>query len=86
LYEQILTDRLRVLGAEHPGALSSRNNLAYAYESVGRLGEAITLYEQTLADRLRVLGAEHPDTLSSRNDLAYTYDLPRTSRTVAPLQ
>ena len=62
-----------VLGADHPQTLSSRNNLAYAYWSAGRLDEAIRLYERTLADRERVLGADHPQTLTSRNNLAYAY-------------
>jgi tetratricopeptide (TPR) repeat protein len=44
-----------------------------AYESAGRLGEAISLYEQTLADTERVLGADHPDTLDSRSNLAGAY-------------
>ncbi|MFI7101924.1 tetratricopeptide repeat protein [Streptomyces sp. NPDC050161] len=71
--QRALTDRVRVLGEEHPGTLTSRNNLAAAYESLGDLQRAISLYEQTLADRVRVLGEEHPGTLSSRNNLAYAY-------------
>ena len=62
-----------VLGPDHPDTLVSRNNLASAYESAGRLGEAIPLYEQVLADRVRVLGDDHPQTLTSRNNLAYAY-------------
>ena len=62
-----------VLGPDHPGTLASRNNLAGAYESAGRLGEAILLYEQVAADRVRVLGDNHPQTLTSRNNLAYAY-------------
>ncbi len=69
-----LTDCERVLGPDHPDTLTSRNNLAYAYESAGDLGRAIPLYEQTLADRERVLGPDHPDTLTSRNNLAYAYE------------
>ena len=41
-----LGDRLRVLGANHPGTVASRNNLAAAYESAGDLGRAIPLFEQ----------------------------------------
>ena len=41
-----LDDQLRVLGPNHPDTLASRNNLALAYESAGRLDEAIDLYEQ----------------------------------------
>ena len=47
----------------------SCNNLADAYESAGRLEQAIDLFEQTLSDRLRVLGPDHPGTLASRNNL-----------------
>ena len=71
--ESLLADCERVLGADHPDTLTSRNNLAGAYRSAGDLGRAIPLYEQTLADRERVLGADHPDTLTSRNNLAYAY-------------
>ncbi|WP_152905045.1 tetratricopeptide repeat protein, partial [Xylanimonas cellulosilytica] len=37
-----------LLGPDHPDTLASCNNLAGAYESAGRLTEAITLYEQVL--------------------------------------
>ena len=73
LYEQVLTDRIRVLGEDHPNTLTSRNNLAGAYRAAGRLTEAITLYEQLLPDSIRVLGEDHPATLTSRNNLAGAY-------------
>ncbi|MFF8787997.1 FxSxx-COOH system tetratricopeptide repeat protein [Streptomyces sp. NPDC015125] len=69
-----LADRLRVLGEGHPDTLTSRNNLAYAYDAAGDLERAIPLHEQNLADRLRVLGEDHPDTLTSRNNLAGAYE------------
>jgi tetratricopeptide (TPR) repeat protein len=69
-----LADCERVLGVDHPETLSSRHDLAGAYESAGRLEEAIALFERTLADRERVLGPDHPDTLSSRNSLAFAYE------------
>ena len=40
---QALADAERVPGPDHPDTLGSRNNLAGAYESAGRLGEAIPL-------------------------------------------
>ena len=75
LYEQVLTDRTRVLGEDHPDTLTSRHNLAGAYREAGRLGQAIALYEQVLTDRIRirVLGEDHPDTLTLRNNLAGAY-------------
>ena len=42
---------MRVLGEDHPDTLTSRNNLAGAYQAAGDLGRAIPLFEQTLADR-----------------------------------
>ncbi|MFB6628693.1 tetratricopeptide repeat protein [Streptomyces sp. NPDC056362] len=73
LREQALAHCAEVLGDTHPDTLTSRNNLAGAYESAGRLGRAIPLYETTLAQRLEVLGDAHPHTLGSRNNLAYAY-------------
>ena len=49
MYEQNLADRERVLGPDHPSTLTSRNNLAYAYQDVGRIDDAIALYEQNVA-------------------------------------
>ena len=73
LHRQNLTDRIRVLGADHPYTLTGRNNLANALLDAGQSGEAILLYKQNLADRLRILGPDHPDTPQSRNNLANAY-------------
>ena len=69
----VLADAERLLGPDHPHTLTSRDNLARAYWSAGRLREAITLYERNLADRERLLGPNHPDTLTSRGNLAGAY-------------
>jgi hypothetical protein len=58
-----------VLGADHPGTLAWRNNLAGAYRAAGDLGRAIPLHEQTLANSVRVLGADHPQTKIVRGNL-----------------
>ena len=68
-----VTHLSKILGPDHPDTLTSRNNLAYAYRSAGRLDQAIPLYEEVLADRVRLLGDDHPQTLTSRNNLAYAY-------------
>uniref|UniRef100_UPI002025011E tetratricopeptide repeat protein n=1 Tax=Frankia sp. CiP1_Cm_nod2 TaxID=2897161 RepID=UPI002025011E len=73
LLQRALTLDERLLGPDHPDTLTSRNNLAYAYESAGRAAEAIDLYERTLPDMLRILGPDHPDTLTSRNNLVHAY-------------
>ncbi|MEV0100622.1 FxSxx-COOH system tetratricopeptide repeat protein [Nocardia sp. NPDC050789] len=71
--QRALIDSERAVGTDHPRTLTTRNNLALAYRSVGRFAEAIPLYERTLADRERVLGIDHLDTLTSRNNLADAY-------------
>ena len=43
LHEQTLAAREHVLGPDHPDTLTSRNNLAVAYQAAGRLDEAIPL-------------------------------------------
>ncbi|MEU0244953.1 tetratricopeptide repeat protein [Streptomyces sp. NPDC006235] len=73
LLEATLAQREEALGEIHPDTLTSRNNLATAYQVVGDLGRAIPLYEVTLAQSEQVLGDTHPDTLTSRNNLAYAY-------------
>ena len=62
-----------VLGPDHPDTLTVRNNLAGAYDSVGRFGEAIDAWEELLPDCERVLGPDHPVTLTVRNNLAGAY-------------
>ena len=62
-----------LLGPDHPQTLTSRNNLAVAYETAGDLGRAIPLFAQTLTDRERILGPDHPQTLTSGNNLAGAY-------------
>ena len=62
-----------VLGPDHPDTLTVRNNLAGAYDSVGRFGEAIDAWEELLPDCERVLGPDHPVTLTVRNNLAVAY-------------
>ena len=73
LFEQTLVGRQRLLGADHPRTLGTRNNLAAAYRDVGRVDEAILLFEQALAGRERILGIDHPDTVTTRNNLALVY-------------
>jgi tetratricopeptide (TPR) repeat protein len=71
--EAVAADSVRMLGPGHPDTLASWNNLALAYQEVGRTAEAIRLHERALAGRLRALGPGHPDTLASRNNLAAAY-------------
>ena len=78
--EPLTQDLERALGGDHPDTLNSRNSLATAYLSAGRVAEAIPLFEQTLAVQQRLLGPDDPDTLTSQNNLASAYqDAGRTA-------
>ena len=65
----VLRETERVLGPDHPDTLTSRNNLALAYQTAGNLTQAIPLHERTLADRERILGTDHPTTKTVGSNL-----------------
>ena len=69
LFEGVVADRRRVLGEDHPDTLTSRNNLAYAYQAAGRHHEAITLFKDTLEVCEEVLSPGHPLTTRVRKSL-----------------
>jgi len=73
LSQQVMEMSMRVLGAEHPRALTIMGNLASTYWGQGRWKDAEDLEVQVIETSIRVLGAEHPDTLTSMNNLAITY-------------
>ncbi|MGV9540166.1 tetratricopeptide repeat protein [Nocardia beijingensis] len=83
--QHTLTFHESALGSDHPDALTSRSNLAYAYWLAGRPDEAIPLFERTLTERERILGPTHPDTLISRNNLAGAYEAAGRSNEVITL-
>src|SRR5688572_17991568 len=66
LYESVVADYSRVLGADHPNTLKARRDLATSYHLAGQVDSAIRLFETTLADQERVLGLGHLNTLDTR--------------------
>jgi hypothetical protein len=58
-----------VLGAEHPGTLTSMHNLAFTWKDLERQTEAIKLLDECVELRKRVVGVNHPDFLSSSSAL-----------------
>ncbi len=62
------------LGLDHPHTLTCRNNLANAYITAGRTGDAIRMHEETLKLCESKLGPDCPLTLASRHNLAETYE------------
>jgi tetratricopeptide (TPR) repeat protein len=70
ILREVLTERERTLGPEHPDTLATRHYLASALFYQGKYGQAETEYRAVLKLREKVLGPEHPDTLRTRNNLA----------------
>ena len=58
LYDEALSIRRRVLGADHPDTATSPNNLAALYYAQGRYAEAEPLFNEAVEIMERVLGAE----------------------------
>jgi hypothetical protein len=58
------------LGADHPYALTVRNELAYWRRQTGDLAGAVGALKELIADQARVLGCDHPDVLNTRHELA----------------
>ena len=60
LSRELLPDRVRVLGRDHPDTLADRGNIARWTGEGGDNAEALRLSRELLADRVRVLGRDHP--------------------------
>jgi len=69
-FEQLLTDRLRILGPDHPDTLATRHDVAHcvARPVTPWRGQA---FEQLLTDPHWVLAPDHPETLAARHNLAH---------------
>ncbi len=71
IYRDVLADRVRACGWDHPDTLATRHELAWVAASRGSWAEAEAGYRDVLAERGRALGEEHPDTLVTRHELAW---------------
>jgi tetratricopeptide (TPR) repeat protein len=69
IFRQVLTERERLLGPEHPDTLAARHRLASSLDDQGRYPEAESEYRAVLTLEEKVLGSEHPTTLGTRNNL-----------------
>jgi non-specific serine/threonine protein kinase/serine/threonine-protein kinase len=69
LLEQVIAERQRLFGADHPSTLAAQHDLATAYK---RLGDerALPLARRTYEARQRMLGCDHEDTVASLDEYA----------------
>ncbi|HVZ93528.1 MAG TPA: tetratricopeptide repeat protein [Phycisphaerales bacterium] len=65
-----LEQERRIMGADHPETLYTRNYLAIVQERLGQMEEAEAGYREALEGRRRRLGADHLFTLDSLSNLA----------------
>jgi tetratricopeptide (TPR) repeat protein len=85
--EEILKLETAKLGPDHPATLSSRSNLAVAYQAAGRTAEALRMKEEIFKLVKARLGPDNPSTLTSRNNLASSYFAAgRTDEAIALLE
>jgi tetratricopeptide (TPR) repeat protein len=73
-FEEALRLRKARLGPDHLDTLESMYGLSWAYASVGRLDEAISLDKEVLRLRKAKLGPDHPDTLEAMWAVAVAYE------------
>ena len=79
LFRELLPDRERVLGPDHPDILTTRNNIAGWTGKCGDAAGALRLFRELLPDLERVLGPGHPHTLATRDNIAgWAKTLPET--------
>lgn len=79
-YDQVISDRTRVLGESHAETLDARHSQLKTLVAAGQFERAIPLLRRLLDDREDTQGADHPDTLETRKHhsvalaLAQPYD------------
>lgn len=67
---QVLADRIRLLGHDHPSTLSALALTARIAHALGETDEAVEKLKEVIERRERVLGAEHPFVVEGRARLA----------------
>jgi hypothetical protein len=69
LFRELLPDRERVLGRNHPETLTTRSYVAFWTGKCGHRAEALRLFQELLPDQERVFGRDHPDTLATCHNI-----------------
>ncbi|MEO8552736.1 MAG: tetratricopeptide repeat protein, partial [Kofleriaceae bacterium] len=72
-YEAALALARRELGNDHPGTMSTLNQLGNLYKQQGKFADARKALEEVVASRERLVGKDHPDVASALNNLANVY-------------
>jgi tetratricopeptide (TPR) repeat protein len=81
----VLQARTAKLGADHPGTLVSKNNLAMLYKSQGQYAQAEPLFQEAVDGARKKLGLVHPNTQTFIRNLADCYERMKTPAKAEPL-
>ncbi len=73
LLQEAVAARSEHLGSDHADTLTSKNNLAGAYQVAKKLDLALPLFEETLKITKAQYGPDHIDVLARMNNLAAAY-------------
>jgi tetratricopeptide (TPR) repeat protein len=73
LYERVRDARIAKLGPDHPGTLTTLNNLAATYWQAKQLDKSVPLFEDVLKRKEAKLGRQHPDTQQTLANLGVNY-------------
>ncbi|MFE0690668.1 protein kinase [Streptomyces xiamenensis] len=68
---ELIADRERDLGPDHPKTFTARYDHAFHLGETGRPAEAAALFAQLAEDHAHALGPDHPDPLVARSAHAY---------------
>ena len=72
-YEQALAVAEKELGPDHPGTMTTLNQLGNLAKVQGKFVEARELHERVLKSRERILGKDHPEVASALNNIGIDY-------------
>jgi hypothetical protein len=61
-FTELLADRIRVLGTDHPHALNAHGEITRWRGESSDVAAAVAILQDVLADRMRILGPNDPDT------------------------
>jgi len=72
-YEAALALARRELGNDHPGTMTTLNQLGNLYKQQGKFADARAALEEVVASRERIVGKDHPDVAAALNNLGNIY-------------
>ncbi|GLL05125.1 tetratricopeptide repeat protein [Dactylosporangium matsuzakiense] len=73
-FQQLLNDRRRLLGPDHPDTLATRLNIAHWQRDAGHAAHAAEAFRSLLSDCLQAFGPYHGMTLAARHNLTRSLD------------